>query len=166
MCLFFTAPAVLVILHFARKKEPDEPPSSNLIQQKLAPETSPAILSQSITVYAKAGSQPHPYAVSFILKKTTLSIVCECRAGEEGMQCKHKVALVKGDRNMLAEVTRDAAKLAEALILVGRTELLAKIGALEAAFVDLAKLEDRIKDLKRELGRLMSDGSELRRARS
>ena len=43
------------------------------------------------------------YVVQFILDAEKLSVFCTCSAGEFGKICKHKLALLNGDRSLLVD---------------------------------------------------------------
>ncbi len=43
------------------------------------------------------------YVVQFIFDAEKLSVFCTCSAGEFGKICKHKLALLNGDRNLLVD---------------------------------------------------------------
>ena len=43
------------------------------------------------------------YVVQFILHAEKLSVVCTCSAGEFGKICKHKLALLNGDKDLLVD---------------------------------------------------------------
>lgn len=43
------------------------------------------------------------YVVQFIFEAKKLSVFCTCSAGEFGKICKHKLALLNGDRSLLVD---------------------------------------------------------------
>jgi DNA polymerase III epsilon subunit-like protein len=57
--------------------------------------------SARITVLAKSSSRKSPYKVEFMSDGPSVRVYCPCKAGVQQWMCKHKLALVLGDSNML-----------------------------------------------------------------
>lgn len=51
----------------------------------------------------KSSDGDSTYVVQFILVAEKLSVYCSCSAGAFGRSCKHKLALLNGDRKLLFE---------------------------------------------------------------
>jgi len=60
------------------------------------------IAHNTIIIAAKGTSEPY-YEVTFKNIGGSISVKCQCRAGEFTQLCKHKLALVRGDSSILYE---------------------------------------------------------------
>lgn len=54
-----------------------------------------------ITLLAKSSSSKTPYKVEFTAHGPSVMVYCHCKAGVQRWMCKHKLALILGDSNML-----------------------------------------------------------------
>lgn len=59
--------------------------------------TSSQIMSTPEIVFRVQGSSPEPYTVRIVKREgNNLSAYCDCRAGESGMVCKHRLHILTG----------------------------------------------------------------------
>jgi hypothetical protein len=56
---------------------------------------------EKITLLAKSSSGGRPYKVEFLANGPSVMVQCHCLAGRRKWMCKHKLALITGDSNML-----------------------------------------------------------------
>jgi hypothetical protein len=54
-----------------------------------------------VTLLAKSSSRESPYKVDFMADGPSIRVFCHCQAGVKRWMCKHKLALINGDSNML-----------------------------------------------------------------
>lgn len=90
------------------------------------------------------------YVVQFIIEAEKLSIFCACPAGEFGKICKHKLALLNGDRTMLV-VDGSSGGFDDVQEWIKQSEWRALLNSfneseerVKVAQTDLAKLKKRI----------------------
>lgn len=57
-----------------------------------------------ITVLARSSSRKSPYKVEFLADGPSVRVYCHCQAGARQWMCKHKLALILGDSNMLFDL--------------------------------------------------------------
>lgn len=48
-------------------------------------------------IFLVQGSAPEPYTVTFIKDGNNLTALCTCPAGEHGLYCKHRFAILDGN---------------------------------------------------------------------
>jgi len=100
------------------------------------------------------GSRGDPYTVEFTLVGTEMRVSCTCQAGQIGLPCKHRLALIDGDSSHVTGHQSDQmARLAERL---RGTPLLAAHEAVRAAEADMDKAKRRLAGLKHALARTMT----------
>lgn len=99
----------------------------------------------NITLLAKSSSGG-AYEVYFTLEKDTLSVQCTCRAGMFHKLCKHKRALITGDKSMLYDSSQedDFAKIQE---WVGQGVYPKLITRLHCAELKLEKAEEVVDEI-------------------
>ena len=101
------------------------------------------------------GSGGNAYEVDFKRYGNNLTGTCTCRAGEMGMYCKHRFALMEGEvTNLLSENTDDVYRLND---MITGTDVEAAIEAVRIAekAADAAKKE--LSSRKKALARAMRD---------
>ena len=99
------------------------------------------------------GSGGNAYEVGFKRYGNNLTGTCTCRAGEMGMYCKHRFALMEGEvTNLLSENTDDVYRLND---MITGTDVEAAIEAVRIA-------EKAADAAKKELALAMRDYSALR----
>ena len=96
-------------------------------------------------------SSGEPYNVEFMTDGGSLRVFCHCQAGVLQRMCKHKLAFIKGDSNMLFD-TKQAPQLSEihswpefGNLKMHAIEYERKLIEIEAAQAVLAKREKAIK---------------------
>jgi uncharacterized Zn finger protein len=93
-------------------------------------------------VFLVKGSAEEPYKVTFELKRGNLTAYCTCPAGEKGMYCKHRFAILEGSSR---------AVVSENLEEVGEVAAWLKGTDLERAMAEVADAEAVVARSKREL---------------
>ena len=82
------------------------------------------------------------YEVIFLKEGTSVTITCNCPAGNQGLHCKHRIALLKGDASaVISKNAQDAEKLPEII----------KGTSLASAFNNYMILEKNFEETKKEL---------------
>jgi len=102
------------------------------------------------TLLAKSSSG-EPYNVEFLTEAGLLRVFCHCQAGLLQRMCKHKLAFIQGDANMLFDANQ-ASLLSEihtwpefGNLKAHAAEYEKQIAEIEAAQTALAKKEKAIK---------------------
>ena len=105
------------------------------------------------------GSAPEPYRVTFLKDRNTINAYCTCPAGENGLHCKHRFAILAGDGSAI--VSENKAQLATVKAWLPGTEL-------ENAFVELGEAEHdydaaikRLATAKRKIAKAMGSKRKL-----
>lgn len=104
-----------------------------------------------IVLKAKSSSG-QPYDVSVQFEDDFLSARCTCKAAAMGTVCKHRLALLRGDKSMLAAPSQaeDLAKIAQWAEQTGFAALFQQLDTAEAevshAQLELKKLKKRIEE--------------------
>jgi hypothetical protein len=113
------------------------------------------------TILLAKSSSGEPYKVEFIADGSSLRVFCHCQAGVLQQMCKHKLALIKGDTNMLFD-PKHAALLSEVHawsqfgeLKVRTAEYEKKLKEIESAKEVFAKKE---KSIKQEFARGLTRG--------
>jgi uncharacterized Zn finger protein len=102
------------------------------------------------------GSDGDVYEVNAERSGATLSITCTCGAGQNGLHCKHRLALLSGDGRSLA--TPNPAGLRTLASWLPGSTLERQLSAVDQAQRDADLAAKRLSDAKRALGRMMSAG--------
>jgi hypothetical protein len=111
-----------------------------------------------IVLLAKAGSRDEPYNVTFTQAEDgSLTVWCDCRAGEFGQLCKHKRALVSNEPSMLYDKNqvKSLGRVSEWVKATAYLEIIHEIIQTEK---ELEKSKKVLKDTKAKLARNMRDG--------
>ncbi|WP_446469410.1 SWIM zinc finger family protein [Xenorhabdus stockiae] len=86
------------------------------------------------------GSAEEPYKVTFVKDSNNLSAFCTCPAGENGMYCKHRVNILKGDpKNIVSDNDHQ-------VIIINKKWY--PNSAIESALKNVEKAELLLADLK------------------
>ena len=82
------------------------------------------------------------YLVSFRREQNNLTAFCTCEAGEHGLHCRHRIALMTGDDSMIISPNKNDI-----------TKLLAMVKGsdVEGVLGDVLRLESELEVLKKEL---------------
>lgn len=113
-----------------------------------------------VTIQAHSSSGG-AYQVEFSDESGHLRVFCHCPAGVLQQMCKHKMALIKGDRRMLHDPSEERLLL-QVLDSTAYVGLQPRIAAYEQALSalerELDKLKARERDLKRDFARELTFG--------
>jgi uncharacterized Zn finger protein len=109
-----------------------------------------------ISLKAKSSSG-EPYDVTVQYEEGLLSARCTCKAGIMGMVCKHRLAILHGDKSILAVSSQaeDLAKIAQWAEQTGFSALLQQLAAAE---VEVSHAQLELKELKRRIEKSMTRG--------
>ena len=100
------------------------------------------------------GSDSTPYTVTFKRRNGKVTISCTCKAGKHNTCCKHRMALIGGDSSAIVSNNVDEVYNIHHLIAESNIEeTVIKIRALEK---ELEKSKTHLKNLKKQLSRLMN----------
>jgi uncharacterized Zn finger protein len=110
-----------------------------------------------IVLFAKASSRDKPYIVTFTFNNSTLSIWCDCPAGEWGKLCKHKLSLATNNETMLYEENQ-VELLQKAYEWVKNSELPEAIEEIKLLENELENVKKKLKKAKTKLAGFMKDG--------
>ncbi|MGA2624588.1 MAG: hypothetical protein ABSF91_12085 [Bacteroidota bacterium] len=113
-----------------------------------------------VTILA-SGSSGDCHPVDFSDDSGSLRVFCHCEAGSYQQMCKHKLALLKGDRMMLYD--RDQEKLlTEVLSSPAYPTLKRRLDEyekqLEGVEREMDKLKEHVKTLKKDLAYELTHG--------
>ena len=103
-------------------------------------------------------SGEEPYQVVFIFDEEKLSITCNCKAGVFGKFCKHKLALLTGDTNMLSE-PEQLESLKEVLNQIPATAYPELIDQVHSAELKADEAKRALQKAKRLLEKAMKNGA-------
>jgi hypothetical protein len=88
------------------------------------------------------GSEAEPYEVVFHKEGTNLQAYCNCKAGENGLYCKHRFAILSGDASRVV-----SANAGEVTVVAGWL----KGSDVEAALGTVFEMEREMEAAKRRL---------------
>ena len=103
------------------------------------------------------------YPVEFSDESGNLRVFCNCQAGSFQQMCKHKIALLKGDRSMLFDQTLE--KLLDKLLSSSAySALKCRLDSYDQQLSNIEsearKLKEREKTLKAEFAYLLTHGND------
>ncbi|MEQ1751691.1 MAG: hypothetical protein ABL974_19880, partial [Prosthecobacter sp.] len=112
------------------------------------------------TLLAKSSSGA-PYDVTFSVLEGLMTVHCSCKAGLLQQQCKHKRALVSGDKELLFDQSQT--ELLKQILATRECQLLVeRLAVEESALVSIEREKSRLaaeeKALKRNIGQLFVRG--------
>lgn len=108
-------------------------------------------------VLVKSTSRPEPYTVAVSRNKQGVSLSCDCPAGIWGKLCKHKLAVVKGDQDILYD-SQDIVTLNQIGAWVADSSYPQLLADLELANSRVEDAQKKLRDLKAKIGRVMTEG--------
>ncbi|MDZ7752762.1 MAG: hypothetical protein U5S82_14095 [Gammaproteobacteria bacterium] len=109
---------------------------------------------EEITFYVQ-GSAPEPYRVTFIRNGGNLSAYCTCRAGENGMYCKHRFQIMEGlTDDIVSDNTTEVQTVSSWLPGTDVGTIYADVVAIER---EIGLLKRRLAKLKKDLAQAMRD---------
>lgn len=110
-------------------------------------------------------SSGDPYTVEVMVEYGSVTIFCDCKAGEWNKVCKHKTAIMTGDPTLLVKRTEAREeKLRRVAELIQRTDYAEILADLEESEEAMKKAKNRKQTVKRHLEKRMSEGFPLRDA--
>lgn len=110
----------------------------------------------NVTINA-ASSSGGSYQVDFKTENDLLFIHCNCRAGDFGKLCKHKLKLLEGDENILAD-QKELPKLNEIQQWVIKSDFPDICKELYQLEEELERAKNRVKQQKKLLEKRMKEG--------
>jgi len=110
-------------------------------------------MSDLLREFLVQGSDPNPYKVVFRRTENEVKANCNCRAGVNGLLCKHRLAILDGDGRAvvsgnLSEVEEVASWVADSPV----AQAISEVVALEAQKKDL---EEKIKNAKKQVAKAL-----------
>ncbi len=110
---------------------------------------------QKIT-FEVQGSATEPYEVVFVLRSpTNLSAYCSCPAGENGLYCKHRFAILDGIQKCIVSPNAGEVRIVQSWLPGTDVEqALLNTRNLEK---EAAKIKKELSSAKKELARAMRD---------
>ena len=104
-------------------------------------------MSEDIRKFLVQGSDPAPYIVYFKKSNDDLRATCSCRAGANGILCKHRLSILNGDKSaVVSENADDVAEVASWLVGSKVAEAISAVVSLEA---EKKSIEEKIKKAKK-----------------
>lgn len=104
----------------------------------------------SFTVCSK--SSGNEYNIEFVEKKGVITLICDCPAGENGMYCKHRFALIDGKDDEVLRSSHSVADLAKA---IEGTRLSEEIDLMHADEKTLKEARATLQKTKKNVAKLM-----------
>jgi hypothetical protein len=93
-------------------------------------------------IFRVQGSEAEPYEVVFHKEGTNLQAYCNCKAGKNGLHCKHRFAILSGDASRVV-----SANAGEVTVVAGWL----KGSDVEAALETVFEMEREMEAAKRRL---------------
>ena len=103
------------------------------------------------------GSSGDLYEIEIQFGKSRPTISCNCDAGQRGVQCKHRIALLRGDYSNVPD-PQDQADVRSALTTMSNSPLMKAFEAYEQAESAKQNAEKALKVAKDILARTMNQG--------
>jgi hypothetical protein len=105
----------------------------------------------------KSSSIDEIYTVTFKFEGDLTSINCTCPAGENRMLCKHRLNLIAGDLNAIAN-EQDILAIKEVVNKIDKNKIAELYTELNQVEKEIKKLNLKQKKLRKEIGFKFSDG--------
>ena len=102
-------------------------------------------------------SSGEPYSVQFELEEEKLKVHCTCKAGIMRTDCKHRISLLKGDLNMLADPLQ-ADDLATVVKWSDRSGFSTLLQELDTAEAQVSFARSELKKVKEKFEEKMTHG--------
>lgn len=110
-------------------------------------------MSEIIREFLVQGSEPAPYKVVYKWNGTDLKAHCSCRAGVNGLLCKHRLSILDGDKgSVVSENSNQVAEVASWLAGSSVGEAISEVVSLEA---EKKNIEEKIKRAKKLVAKLL-----------
>jgi hypothetical protein len=104
----------------------------------------------------KSSSSSEVYIVNFQVAEK-IAISCTCPAGQNNLLCKHRLQLIDGDFSGLLDAGQSD-KLKSMLAHIDRNKIAALFSELNTLDLQIKKLDDQRKKLRKEIGLKFSKG--------
>jgi uncharacterized Zn finger protein len=111
-----------------------------------------------IDLLARSSSGDEPYHVSIQFQDNKVTATCDCQAGQHGLHCKHRMAVIAGDKTVLYDATQYP-DLSRASDLLSRSRIKGVLDDVHAAEEAVEAAKREFKRQKARLGRLMNEGA-------
>jgi uncharacterized Zn finger protein len=108
---------------------------------------------EELTMHVK-GSSSDPYELIFIKDGDSLTALCNCPAGTFGNLCKHRVAILDGDKT--AVVDDDAGKIATVVGWLVGTDVESALAQLREVEANKESSKPDVVAAKRKLAKAMN----------
>ncbi len=95
------------------------------------------------------------YTVTFSREGTNLTAICSCPAGEYGMHCKHRIALMQGDTSAI--ISKNKGDIKKVLDMVKGSDIEEILADVIKIGKQLEELQERFTKKKKELARKLND---------
>ena len=127
-----------------------------MVEEPKSSDSNVAKRKMNIRLKAKSSSS-EPYDVDFLFENGTLRAHCTCKAGVMRTACKHRLALLKGDQNMLADPSQadQLATVVDWAVQAGFPALLQQLSDAEA---QVSRAQREVKNMKKILEDGMTRG--------
>lgn len=104
-------------------------------------------MSELIREFLVQGSEPSPYKVVFRKEGTNLKATCNCKAGVNGMLCKHRLSILDGEKG--AVVSENPDQVAEVASWLAGSNVAGAISEVVSLEVQKKQIEAKIKRAKK-----------------
>lgn len=104
-------------------------------------------MSEIIREFLVQGSQPVPYKVVFRKDGSELNATCNCKAGVNGMLCKHRLSILDGDKS--AVISDNLDQVAEVASWLAGSNVAVAISNVASLEVQKKQIEAKIKRAKK-----------------
>ncbi|HYN77990.1 MAG TPA: SWIM zinc finger family protein [Lamprocystis sp. (in: g-proteobacteria)] len=105
-------------------------------------------------IFSVAGSAKEPYQVTFRNEHGKLNAFCTCPAGEKGLHCKHRLAIVAGDTSAVLSKSREEIEILRTWLIGSELEIACSaFHEAEKNFEEAKAMFDRA---KKRLGKVMT----------
>jgi uncharacterized Zn finger protein len=102
------------------------------------------------------GSAPEPYGVVFVRRsKTNLSAYCSCPAGENGLYCKHRFAILDGKKKNIISANADDVKIVQSWL--PGTDIEKALFIVRDLEAQSAEIKKQLSSAKKDLAKAMRD---------
>ncbi len=113
-----------------------------------------------ISIKAKSSSD-EPYAVDFIIQNKKMVVTCDCRAGEFGKLCKHKVELINGDKDRLFDINEQEKLEKLQLIIANISDFAVTAKSIETSEKIIRQEKRNLSKLKKNFEKKLKNGVEI-----
>jgi hypothetical protein len=104
-------------------------------------------MSEVIREFLVQGSEPSPYRVVFKKNGTDIKAACSCRAGMNGLLCKHRLSILDGDKGAVVSTNSD--QVTEVASWLEGSNVAAAISEVVLLEAEKKLIEEKIKRAKK-----------------